>query len=79
MQEGDWSLNASHRLCIDELHTRSGEGGELGSDVGDFEAEVMKPLPLRLKESCDATRLIRWRDEFDLGVTSGEEGDTHLL
>jgi hypothetical protein len=36
MQEGDWSLNASHRLCIDQLHTRRGEGGELGSDVGDF-------------------------------------------
>ena len=79
MQEGHWSLNAGDRLRVDQLHPRSSQCGELCSDVGNFKTEMMEPLPLRLKEARDATGLIRWRDEFNLGVTSGEEGDAHLL
>ena len=79
MQEGHRPFNAGYRLCIDQLHTRRGEGGKFRSDVGHFEAEVMKPLPLRLEEARDATGGIRWRDEFDLGVTRSEEGNAYLL
>ena len=40
---------------------------------------MVEPLSLRLEEACDAAGRIRWRDEFDLGVTGGEEGDADLL
>ena len=46
MQEGDWPFDAGDRLCVDQLHPRRGESGELRSDVGNFKAEMVKPLPL---------------------------------
>ena len=36
MQKSNWPLNAGHRLCVDQLHPRRGESGELRSDVGNF-------------------------------------------
>ena len=79
MEEGDGTFDAGYRLCIDQLHPRRSEGGKFRSDIGHLQTEVMESLPLRLKKARDATGGIRWRNEFDLGVTSGEEGDPHLL
>ena len=36
MQEGNRAFNTSDRLSVDQLHTCSGEGGELRSDVGNL-------------------------------------------